>query len=62
VVEKNYASRILRGSNEDSRIEALLKKPGKKRLLLDDDKRRLPVVKGHAIQPVETAAGRFETM
>ncbi len=47
---------------QNAQIEALLKKPGKKRLLLDDDKRRLPVVKGHAIQPVETAAGRFETM
>ena len=47
---------------QNAQIEALLKKPEKKRLLLDDDQRRLLAVKGHAIQPVETAAGRFETM
>ncbi|MCP4170031.1 MAG: hypothetical protein GY758_04565 [Fuerstiella sp.] len=27
---------------QNAQIEALLKKPGKKRLLLDDDQRRLP--------------------
>ena len=47
---------------QNAQIEVLLKKPGKKRLLLDDDKRRLPVVKGHGIQTVETAAGRLKRL
>ena len=34
---------------QNAQIEALLKKPGKKRLLLDDDQRRLLAVKAHAI-------------
>ncbi len=34
---------------QNAQIEALLKKLGKKRLLLDDDQRRLLAVKGHAI-------------
>ena len=34
---------------QNAQIEALLKKLGKKRLLLDDDQRRLLAVKAHAI-------------
>jgi transposase InsO family protein len=34
---------------QNAQIEALLKKPGKKRLLLDDEQRRLLAVKAHAI-------------
>ncbi|MEO1982543.1 MAG: hypothetical protein ABGZ23_04325 [Fuerstiella sp.] len=35
---------------QNAQIEALLKKPGKKRLLLDDEQRRLLAVKAHARQ------------
>ena len=34
---------------QNAQIETLLKKPGKKRLLLDDNQRRLLAVKAHAI-------------
>ena len=34
---------------QNARIEALLKKLGRKRLLLDDDQRRLLAVKGQAL-------------
>jgi len=34
---------------QNTQIETLLKKLGKKRLLLDDDQRRLLAVKAHAI-------------
>ncbi len=34
---------------QDAQIEALLRKSGKKRLLLDDDRRRLPAVKSYVI-------------
>ncbi|HIK94283.1 MAG TPA: hypothetical protein EYG03_20250 [Planctomycetes bacterium] len=35
---------------QNAQFDAVLKKPGKKRLLLDDDQRRLLAVKAHAIQ------------
>ena len=34
---------------QNAQIKSLLKKPGRKRLLLDDDQRRLLAVKAHAI-------------
>jgi hypothetical protein len=46
---------------QNASIEALLKKLGKRRLLLDGAERRRLAVKGHAVQPVETAGRRFDT-
>ena len=44
---------------QNAQIDALLKQPGKKRLLLNDDQRRLLAVKTHALGP-QSSAGNHD--